>query len=145
MNSTPEKDKKPLWRLLIMLVVAGLGFAWYQFNRPTGVFKKPSMETSATQLVRDYVNNEARADSTYAGKVLAVVGKIASTNHASNLLVLEAGPGLPMVSCSFKAGISFDPTSIQPGQMVEISGICSGYLMDVQLTQCRLQHKKNNA
>jgi len=125
--------------IFILLVGCIAGFGYYQYNRP--VKNAGSMSTDATltstQLLNAYEANEADANTKYLNKAVLVSGKVKSVEGPN--ITLDAGSEQAAIVCELDAGSS--APSVKQGDFVNIKGICTGFLMDVQLNRCVISKK----
>lgn len=132
--------KKKILILLTALLLIGIGYGLYQWNKPkrTAEAEKPAAELAAADLFQKFSENETEANAAFLNKVIEVSGKISSIDtDAAGLEVvyLETTDIMGTVSCTFSKGKNSNAT---PGQDVKIKGICDGFLTDVVLKECAL-------
>ena len=123
------------------IALAGILAALYMFNlKHTDMAKaKPDYIISATQLQKEFEDNETAASTKFINKIIEVTGIIASVKPAENNSVnvtLVSGSDLSAVICTFSA--IADPSRLQTGSEITLRGECSGYLMDVLLNNCAM-------
>lgn len=130
--------------VLLFLFLAGAGAGIYLFNKKhKDLLKtKPDFTLSASELQKEFGNNEQAATAKYVNRILEVSGVIASVNlnddkTISITLVTESD--LNSVICTFPS-VS-DSTLLKKGLTVTLRGECSGYLTDVLLNNCSVIHK----
>jgi hypothetical protein len=108
----------------------------------------PPVSTNAAQIIQDYKANEVRADSQYKGRLVTVTGKIDSISKDildSAYVTLSDGTefGFISVQCTFGEPISPQQTqrleSLSKGQIITVSGMCSGKFGNVLLSDCTLR------
>jgi hypothetical protein len=92
---------------------------------------------SATDLFRDFQNDEATANKKWIGKVIEVSGTISMVNETENYVSIGLKTGADGgVNCSIlKKDLSPD-IKFNPGNVITIKGKCTGFLMDVNLVDC---------
>ncbi|MBK7964600.1 MAG: hypothetical protein IPK10_04400 [Bacteroidetes bacterium] len=133
--------KKLGWTLLLLLVIAGL-LGYYMYNMPVESLEnvKPIANLSADSIFQLYEQDEIKANELYLDKVISVTGKIQSVlSDTSGLSVnLQTSSGLFGVTCKLDAE-HLDVSQFTEGQMVQVKGLCTGYLMDVVLIRCVVQ------
>lgn len=126
--------------LLIFLIVfiAGLGVAWYLYNKPVESISEvqPVQSLTADQLFSAYETDEARADSLNLNKVIEVSGTVqeVQTDTSGITVTLQTASGIFGIKCQMDK--NENSTDIAKGQEVRLKGICTGYLMDVVLVRC---------
>ena len=134
-----RKKRTILWLVIVLLVLAGAGWAWHLYEKPhqsaAGVAADVSIE--ADTLYHAYQSNEQAADLKYKDKVVAVTGRLAEIQHSGNaeIWILSSQPDGGGVNCQLFAGTKVDPEP-KPGDRVRIKGRCTGFLMDVNLADC---------
>jgi hypothetical protein len=104
------------------------------YNKPhRDPSSESSLKISATELFKNFENNEAKANQLYLDKVLEVSGKISeiTTNQEMKPVVaLETENLLFGVRCTMES----TELNVKAGDQVSIKGICRGYLSDVIIT-----------
>lgn len=133
--------KKVGYTLLILLTIFGV-IGYYLYNKPMDSLEhvKPVATLSADSIFRLYEQDENKANELYLDKVIVVRGKIQSvlTDTSGMLLSLQTSSGLFGVTCKMEAATA-DISRFKNGQVVQVKGLCSGYLMDVVLVRCIVQ------
>ena len=115
--------------------------ALYLFNlKQTDMAKaKPDFILTATELQKEFEDNESTASARYINKILEVTGTIGSITQAdsNNLNIsLKTGSDISSVICTFPA--IGDPSKFKVGDEIKLRGECSGFLMDVLLNNCAI-------
>jgi hypothetical protein len=93
---------------------------------------------TATDLQKEFENNEQTASEKYVNKIIEVTGMVTSVNldDSSNINIsLKTGSDLSSVICTFA---SSDTTEFKKGEEITLRGDCSGFLMDVLLNNCAI-------
>ena len=130
--------KKKIFIALAMLLVIVAAFGYYEYNRkPADVATLQAKKITAVSLFKEYSENEQHANAMYLNNALEVSGKVLDvkqTPNAAAQVVLDTGDPMFGVACTM------DKVSneIQPGKVVTIKGICTGYLNDVILIRSLL-------
>lgn len=136
-------------RKLVIALLAGLVLAitlfflvWtYVFRKAeTNVAShKPDYVIDAQELVRSFESDEELANTNFLGKVILVTGLVNSVTLDSlggSIYLLNADE-VSGVLCSFtKEDLNLD--KVYEGKLISIKGICTGYLMDVNLNKCSI-------
>lgn len=122
-----------------VLIIAGVLFALHMYNLQHKDLKKvkPDFILSATDLQKEFENNETAATTKYVNKVLEVSGIIQSVKPGENYalsIALKTGSDLSSVICTLAGNPP--PSSFNIGDQVTLRGECSGFLMDVLLNNC---------
>jgi hypothetical protein len=128
--------------LAILLIIVAVGvYAYREYHRKPAVLTEVAAdaELSADSLLAAYSTNEDAANKKYLGKILDVTGEIASLgNEQDTVINILLGPkeGMSHVSCSVSATELSNLKSLAVGKSATIRGVCTGYLMDVELNRC---------
>lgn len=137
--------KKIAWialALVILGLVIGTFTYLYVFRKAdiSVASKKPDFVLQASELLKNFTENENAANAMYLDKVLLVKGLVdkISTDSASVSINLKSPEDISGVQCGFDLK-SIDLTSIKQGDSISIKGICTGYLMDVVLNKCSVE------
>ena len=126
--------------LLIILCSAGI-YIYKEYNRKPARLNNLSavVNINADTLISQFVLNEAEANKKYLGKVISVKGFINKIdNQQDTLLTILLGNSLlsTSVSCLMDSSYIKLKKVFTPGVQIIIKGICTGYLMDVELNRC---------
>ena len=125
---------------LIILCSAGI-YIYKEYNRkPARLNNLPAVvNINADTLISQFALNEAEANKKYLGKVISVKGFINKIdNQQDTLLTILLGDSLlsSSVSCLMDSSYIKLKKVFTPGVQIIIKGICTGYLMDVELNRC---------
>lgn len=135
-----RKKRSILWLSLLVLVLAGAGWGWYLYDKPhrSAAGVSADVTITADSLYHQYQTNERSADQRFMGKVIKVSGHLAEIQRSGNseiwILAAEAGAA-GGINCQLFAGTTVDHEP-KPGDAVILKGRCTGFLMDVNLTDC---------
>jgi hypothetical protein len=126
--------------LSAIVVLAGLYFVNEYFRKPADITdQQESLTVSAEKLVQQFELNEASANKQYLGKIILVNGMVSEISSLQDsALNIVLSNGLHNISCQMDKCHQQRIRQIQVGDQVAIKGICSGFLMDVQLNRCVL-------
>jgi pectate lyase len=122
--------------LVVLSAVSSAVYLFYKEAADTGSMK-PDFTISATDLQKEFEQNEAAASTKYTNKILEVKGTISSltkTEGDNVNITLKTASDLSSVICTFPA--SRVPSQLKEGDEITIKGVCSGFLMDVLLNNC---------
>ncbi len=125
---------------LVMLCAAG-ATGYYLFNKPHEGTRDiaPSSSVSAAALFADYQLDEQQANRKFLGKVVQVSGVVAEISHSDTVASLILGSTLAGgINCSFSGEKTDGLQNIHAGDSVSCKGRCTGFLMDVNLSDCVL-------
>ena len=124
-----------------LIGLLGVGFGIYMYNKPHKDIKKSTadLKIEANQLLTDFEENEAEANTTYLDKLIEVTGTVreVSKDEEGNVsVILESENPLAGVICQLDNLTAHDKTSFESGEKVAFKGLCTGMLMDVVLVRC---------
>ena len=131
--------KKNIFLAILVLALAGLGYGYFQWNKPhkTAEGEKPAASLGASELLAAFETDEQMANATYLEKVIEVKGTVSEiAEEAGNVVIyLSTDSDMGYVSCTLIPG---KKTTVAAGENVVVRGICKGYLTDVILEQSTL-------
>ncbi|MFN8253594.1 MAG: hypothetical protein U0V75_17115 [Ferruginibacter sp.] len=132
------KKKIVKWTLLVIVLLgataAVVGYKMY--NKPhRSVQDADAMAVSATDLVTKYETDETASNKQYLDKVLNVTGEVSSVaqNQKGETVITLKGSDMGGVICTMEGK---NTEAFQTGSMIQLQGICTGYLTDVVLVRC---------
>lgn len=134
--------------LIVLLILFGAGVYFYkEYNRkPANISNvAPDASVSASALVEVYESDEAKANQQYLGKTIQVTGAIAEINNQQDTLVtvlIGESNSMHKVSCLLDSRNIALVRNYRVGQQIIIRGVCTGYLMDVEMNRCVIIEKK---
>jgi hypothetical protein len=124
---------------LILALIAAVA-AWiyiFRESKPDVASRKTEITIDAPKLLRDFEINEDSANLKYVNKIVQVTGTVSSIakDNLGYSVYLKEKDAISGIVCSFDVA-SFDSLRILPGAIINVKGICMGYLMDVQMNKC---------
>lgn len=126
--------------LILGIALAGaLGYYFFEKPTPSASGMDAAFTLTSGELFDAFNENEEVANAKYLNQVLEVQGKLADKPVQSDsvmVLVLGSGMGPFGVSCAFAGEEIARAQAARTGEEITIKGICSGFLGDVNLTQC---------
>ena len=131
--------KKLIWSFLFAAIIIASLYLYREYNRKPAnlVNTKPAFIVTASNLVNEFEIDEAAANIKYLGKIVQVNGTAASVAYSKDTLVnIMLGDGLHRVGCQFDKRHTAGLEKLQEMHTISIKGICTGYLMDVELNRC---------
>jgi len=140
---------KKIWIITLSLVIIvgiGVTVGYIMFNKkPANLAdKKPDIVIDAPSLVIDYSQNMGVADSTFLNKIIEVSGIVeqSSKSQEGTVTILLTGVQGSGVSCNIpvKEGVKIVEPKV--GDSIVVRGQCTGFLMDVVLSNASLVEKK---
>lgn len=98
----------------------------------------PPLYISSDTLYREYQSNVIAADQKYKGKAIQITGTINQIGKdIATQVYFTVGSGIMGdVQCFVKPSLIDKVASLKPGQNIEVTGICNGKLMIVELKEC---------
>jgi hypothetical protein len=112
---------------IVIVVVAGAGFAWWVYHKPhRNINDEIAVKVATNALLDAFKQNEKKASSQYNDKVVELSGivKEASTNEAGNWVVnIENDMHTGSITVAFSAL----QDAVQPFDSIAYKGICAGY------------------
>jgi hypothetical protein len=127
---------------VLLVLIAALAF-WglYLYNKPhkSAETEDAVATIAANDLYKQYQDDEKKTDLLYLGKVIEVNGILSGIAHNGNneiwTLSASAQGG---INCQMFPGEQNKPEP-RIGEKIAIKGKCTGFLMDVNLTDCVVQ------
>jgi hypothetical protein len=125
--------KKIIIALFLMaLIAAGIGA--YLWNKPhrTADDEKPFATVTSSQLFTEFATDEAATWAKYKDKVIQISGEVETTStdaSGNTQIVLKTDTEMSTVSVTLMAGAT--APAVQSGTMIEVKGICNGFLNDI--------------
>jgi hypothetical protein len=126
--------------IILLLALAGVGLAYYLYNKPhqetSGV--KADVVITPADLLAAYEADESGSNAKYLDKIVAVEGKVRSINDVSQggSISLDTGNEMSSIICEFEDGSVLADVAV--GDIVKVKGFCTGFLMDIVLVRCSL-------
>ena len=131
---------------VLTVVIIGAVFGYFQYTRKNADLSgaKADIVVSATQLFREFSQNETAANAKYFNKIINISGKLKSIDkdHSGTVsLSLDAGDPINGVSCELDPRHVSDAQQVHAGDSVTVTGTCAGLLTDVVLSRCAIVKK----
>jgi len=101
--------------------------------KPNG--PSPDFTVAATDLSRETLADYHKAESKYAGKQIAVLGRVSNVNLGGNPMIITLAPG---VSALFDEKERESLSSIKEGQIVRVQCLGGKSWMSPDLTHCTI-------
>lgn len=132
-----RKKTATIFVTLLLLASAGIYFYYgFLFKEARNIeFEKPTVSTSATNLMNEYNSNQEKSDSLYLNKTIEVTGKV--TKETDSVVVLDS-----IVFCLF---IKKKRNKLLNSRL-SVKGKCIGYdelFQEVKLDQCIINKQSN--
>jgi len=113
--------------LIVIVVIAGAGFAWWVYHKPhRNINDEIAVKVATNALIEAFKQNEKTASAQYNDKVLELSGivKDASKNDAGNWVInIENDAQTGSITVAFSAL----QNTVQPFDSISYKGICAGY------------------
>lgn len=135
------KWKKVLAALLLVVVLIAAVIAYFYYKKPADIRQSAAhYETTASDLLAAFNNNEATANARYLDKVVTVEGAISKIDldGGNPTVFLETGDPMASVTCSFYETEIAALKNLKAGTTIKVKGVCTGILMDVVLNKCSI-------
>ena len=115
-------------------------YAYIEYNRvvPNTYSLKSDFRLDASELIKDFDENEQTANAKYSDKTISVRGVVSmiQSTDSSATVFLKGESAVASVICQFQKADKEKLANLKKGEEVVIKGVCSGYLMDVILVRC---------
>jgi len=132
--------KRKILISVLLIILAGIATGVYLFNKPRQSIMNTDADASvsASSLVAEFEQDEAKSNKLYLGKVIEVTGIVnaSSIDETGIINVTLRGGDLAGVGCQFEKNNKSNLNKLIVGESVTIKGICTGILMDVVLVDC---------
>lgn len=132
---------KAYLKYILLLAVLAIGVGVYMYNKPHQNIKKAKADfkLEATELFSQFEADEASANEKYLDKLIQVSGIVTDTaiDEAGQVsITLDAGNSMFGIICKLDDLTKHKRTTFQPGEKINLKGVCTGMLMDVVLVRC---------
>lgn len=128
--------------LLLITVVGFLLYGLHLYNKKPIHTKKVNFEfnISAKNITNEYSSNEKAANKKYVNKVIKVSGTIAEINfqNGNSIIVLKNSNNKVKIICNMLPEENIKVIKFKKGDIVNIKGFCTGFLLDVMVERCIL-------
>ncbi len=130
---------KIIWIGLALILVLGL-FGIFEFNKKVKSINdmKVDFEISASELLSKFENDENLANSIYLDKVILVSGIVSKSEEKDNKKTVYLSTENELSNVIFQLE-DMNQKMPEIGAVVNIKGICTGYLMDVVLVRAMIK------
>ncbi len=128
-------------KILLIITIAATsaivtGIFFFKKTRPNLKNIQPALTITAIDFYTTYQQDEIKANAKFLDKVIEVKGVVESTQQTDTTLSIQLKGGeTGGINCS----IATNREIIKPplkGAVVIIKGKCSGFLMDINLSDC---------
>lgn len=123
----------------LIMIIAGAVTGFFLYNKQHKDLGKatPDFVITATDLLKEFENDESAASAKYINKIIEVSGTIESLNTGEDntlSIILKTDSDFSTVICTFLQ--AQDREEFKPGDEITVKGECSGFLTDVLLNNC---------
>jgi hypothetical protein len=128
-NSNKKNTIKKILLAVAILLVAGIGTAWYIF---TDTFKDTSKEKAAytfnaLDFIREFQQNDTAANKKYSEQIITINGRVSETEKADTTVNIKmADANGSYIIFAFQQQDAAATKAIKQGDSVSIKGSCSG-------------------
>jgi DNA polymerase II small subunit/DNA polymerase delta subunit B len=140
--------------LPLLLVIAAS--AWYIYKEYNRTHKdtaslKPDYSLQASELIKEFGDNEQASNKKYWDKVIEVYGAVKEISHDEKgiyTIVLGDTAAMSSVRCSIDSTHSTEAVTVLKGNTITVKGICTGFNddellgSDVILVRCIVDSPK---
>jgi hypothetical protein len=135
-----------LLAIVFVCVTALCIYGYKEFTRkPADLSKSDAVESiTASDLCGMYSNYEDSANKKYLGKIIEVTGTVVEIeNQQDTVLTILLGDTLQAarISCLIDKQYIVTAKNSVLGDKLKVKGICTGYLMNVELNRCVIVKK----
>ena len=125
--------KKILYAIITLILIA-VGVGVYLWNKPhrTAEDEKPFATLTAGALFTEFATDEQATWGKYKDKVIQISGEVQSISvdaSGNTQIVLKTADEMNTVSVTLMNGAT--ATGFEPGTMIDVKGICNGFLNDI--------------
>lgn len=128
--------------IVAVFIAVGLAFYFYKeyHRKPDNISGfQPAEKINFSIIVNGYQNDETIANKQYLGKIIQVAGPIADIIKQQDTIInIFIGDinSLHKVSCLLDKRNAGSIDKYSKGNDITIKGICTGFLLDVELNRC---------
>lgn len=139
--------------ILTILLIGLLGAGWFgygEYNRkPKDLLKaKADLSVTPADLLKEFSTTEKEASTKYIDKIVSVRGQVKAIEKSEQgflTVVLAETGNMSTIRCSMDGNHLQEITGIEPGRIVDVKGVCTGFNTDellgsdVLLNRCVIQ------
>ncbi len=137
------KNSRKILMLLAILVVGiaiGKGVQMYTKGPVSIADEKVDLSISPQSLIKDFTTDEAAANTKYMNQVIQVDGTVQTVVKNGDQYQVSLQTGNPMSAVTVTFEKAQDLSNYAPGDNIKLKALCSGFLMDVEMTNGVLIH-----
>ena len=141
-------SKKNIAIIVVVIVIILAGYSYKEYYRkPADITTiEPAAKINVAAIVELYQNDESKANQQYLNKTIQVEGTITQIiNQQDTLINVFMGDtnSVNNVSCLLDKKYFNAIKKYTVGQPITIKGICTGFLLDVELNRCVIVQQNN--
>ena len=141
-------SKKNIAIIVVVIVIILAGYSYKEYYRkPADITTiEPAAKINVAAIVELYQNDESKANQQYLNKTIQVEGTITQIiNQQDTLINVFMGDtnSVSNVSCLLDKKYFNGIKKYTVGQPITIKGICTGFLLDVELNRCVIVQQNN--
>ncbi|UZR99304.1 OB-fold protein [Chondrinema litorale] len=132
---------KYIFNCQTIAVLFVLSLCWFSFNQAQVFNKRIAYHLSAEQVFEEFTLNNPKAIQKYLDKELYVSGKVQRVaKNDKDEIIVYLGPSkmLYYLKCIMDKESSSLNKELKEGMWVGLTGVCTGYTMNVDLSNCQL-------
>jgi lysyl-tRNA synthetase class II len=138
------KKVKIILIILVIGIVSGLSTVYYVFNKPHRDVEgeKPTYTLKASELYKEFNNNEKTAYEKFGDKVIQVSGKIIEISKEGYAVSIILNDEMEGINCALDSTAVVENkdfiNNLKSGDQITLKGKCDGFdmIMGVVLTRC---------
>lgn len=131
--------KKVIISAVVILALVGVAI-YFVYNKPHRSIETADESIDAEALVAAFDQSENDANKRFLDKVIEVKGKVKEVvkQDGGYILMLGEDGSIGSVSCTLNPEQDSVAFGLKAGDEVVVRGICTGFLLDVVLINCRV-------
>lgn len=123
--------------IIVLILLAACIFVYREYNRERAdsYSLKPLFKVKALDLLKEFLNNEQRANLKYAGQniiieVTGMVKEVIKNEQGNYIIIMGDTSSLSSVRCSIDTLYTSSGNNLQRGSIATIKGNFNGYKAD---------------
>ena len=128
-SSTKKSTVKKILIAVVILIIAGIGTAWYIFTDKftDTAAEKAAYTFSALDFIREFQQNDSASNKKYAEQIITINGRVSAIEQADTSVNIKMADSTgSYVIFAFQAQDAANVKKIKQGDSVSIKGSCSG-------------------
>lgn len=125
-----------------IVIVLFLTYAIWQYNKPHLNIKQENASLFLTidELIEEFQNDEFKASEKYTDKIIQIKGTIfdISLLEGNSVITLKNNDQIVGIHCNMNPEDNLKSIKLKKGDIIEIKGICTGFLLDIVMVKCVL-------